>query len=122
MIANERKEQNLGNNSVENPNLVSKQSIKNATNEVSKVRTEQTIFAEHPDLREYVMALENSKAEHNLSTLCGIWNIDEKKCEEVANALSEIGFFEYRPAKTEKLYKIPFLYRYYLEVSQGKAF
>ncbi|QPK61888.1 hypothetical protein IVG45_13555 [Methylomonas sp. LL1] len=121
-IANERKEQNIGNHYVEAPNLISRQAIKNATNEVSKVRTEQTIFAEHPELRGYVMALENSKAEHNIQTLSSIWSIDEKKCEEIANALSEIGFFELKPAKTEKLYKIPFLYRYYLEISQGKAF
>ncbi|MGY6277645.1 P-loop ATPase, Sll1717 family [Methylomonas sp. MgM2] len=121
-IANERKEQNIGNHNIESPNLISRQAIKNATNEVSKVRTEQTIFAEHPDLKIYVMALENSKAEHNLKTLSRLWSVDEKRCEEIASYLSEIGFFELKPAKTEKLYKIPFLYRYYLQISQGKAY
>ncbi len=103
--------------------MVSRQSIKNATIEVSRVRTEQTIYAEYPDLKKYVFALENSKVEHNLTTLSEIWSITlEKECEDIALRLAEIGFFEYKTAKNEKIYKIPFLYRFYLNISQGKAF
>jgi hypothetical protein len=122
-VNNEKRDQSIGNNSVIVPNLVSRQSIKNATIEVSRVRTEQTIYAEYPDLKKYVSALENSKVEHNLTTLSEIWSINlEKDCEEIALRLAEIGFFEYRTAKNEKIYKIPFLYRFYLNISQGKAF
>ncbi|MGZ8947359.1 MAG: P-loop ATPase, Sll1717 family [Methylococcaceae bacterium] len=121
-IINEQREQSIGNNSVVEPNLVSRQSIRNATKEVSKVRTEQTIFAEYPELKKYIIGLENSKAEHNITTLSEIWGITERECEDIATRLAEIGLFEYRTAKTEKIYKIPFLYRPYLEISQGKAF
>jgi hypothetical protein len=123
VVNNEKREQSIGNNSITAPNLVSIQSIRNATTEVSKVRTEQTIYAEYPELRKYVVALENSKAEHNISTLSAIWSINnDKECEGIALRLAEIGFFEYKTAKNEKNYKIPFLYRVYLEISQGKAF
>lgn len=121
-IIKEQREQGIGNNSVIEPNIVSRQSIRSATYEVSKVRTEQTIFAEYPELKKYVVDMENYKAEHNIETLSIIWGLDEKECEDVATRLAEIGFFEYRTAKTEKIYKIPFLYRPYLEISQGKAF
>lgn len=122
MIKQEQKEQDIGNNKIENSNIVSKDSIKNSTYEISKVKTEQTIFTEYPNLQEYIMALENNKAEHNLDTLMETWKLESKKALEIANNLAEVGFFEERTAKLEKIYKIPFLYRFYLNITQGKAF
>lgn len=121
-IADERKEQDIGNNTIEEPNIVSRQAIKNATYEVSKVRTEQTIFAEYAPLKNYVMALHGSKAEHHLDSLAKIWNVDAEETKRIAGELSEIGFFESRAARIEGIYKVPFIYRFYLEISQGKAF
>jgi hypothetical protein len=122
LISQERREQDIGNNRVEDPNIVSRDSIKNSTYEVSKVKTEQTIFAEYPELRDHIMALENNKAEHNIETLCEIWQVDTQTALGIANNLAEVGFFEQRAARTEKIYKIPFLYRFYLNITQGKAF
>jgi len=97
-------------------------SIKNAAYEVSKTRIEKTVFAEHPDLKNMIMAFDNKKAEHNIETLCYVWGVGEDEALSRATSLAEIGFFDLRAARNEKLYKIPFIYRFYLQVVQGKAF
>lgn len=122
IITQERRAQDINNNTVEDPNLVSRQAIKSAAQDVSKVRIEQTLFAEYPQLKQYIMALENSKAEHNLRTLSAAWKLSEESTVSVAQQLNEIGFFDQTIARTEKTYKIPFLYRFHLNISQGKAF
>ncbi len=121
-LVQERKEQELGNDAIEDPNILSRQSIKNASYEVSKVRTEQTIFAEYSELKRYILALENNKAEHTLESLSSVWELEKPTVEKVANELADIGFFESRMAKSEGIYKVPFLYRSYLTISQGKAY
>ena len=89
---------------------------------MSKVRTEQTIFAEYPELKSYIVALENNKAEHTLESLSSVWEREKTATEKIANELADIGFFESRTAKLEGIYKVPFLYRFYLGISQGKAY
>lgn len=121
-ISQEIEEQEVGNDSVEPPNIVSRQAIKNATYEVSKVRTEQTIFAEHAPLKKYIIALHGNKAEHNLESLSEAWGTERSESEKISSQLAEIGFFESRAARIEGVYKMPFMYRFYLEVSQGKAY
>ncbi len=121
-ISKEKMEQDIGNDAVEEPNIVSRMAIKNATVEVSRVRTEQTLFAEYADLKKYILKLEGQKAENTLESLRTIWETDAGVTESIANQLAEIGFFESKAAKTEGIYKIPFMYRFYLEVSQGKAY
>lgn len=121
-ITQEIKEQEINNNKIEEPNIVSRLAIKNAAYEVSKVRTEQTIFAEYANLRTYIKTFENKKAEHTLSTLSEIWDVDEGKAKAIANQLAEVGFFELKAAKNDQVYKIPFIYRFYLGIIQGKAY
>lgn len=122
IITQERRAQDIKSSNIEEPNIVSRQAIKGAAQEVSKVRIEQTLYAEYPHLKPYVAALENSKAEHDLQTLLHSWGVPEDGALAIAQELSEIGFFEQKLAKIEKIYKIPFLYRFYLDISQGKAF
>lgn len=122
IVTQERRAQDINNNNVEKPNFVSRQAIKSAAQDVSKVKIEQTIFAEYPHLKPYIMALENNKAEHSIETLSGIWKITEEEALSIAHELGEIGFFDQKIAKMEKTYKIPFLYRFHLNISQGKAF
>ena len=122
VITQERRAQDIKSSNVEEPNIVSRQAIKEAAQEVSKVRIEQTLYAEYPHLKLYVAALENSKAEHSLETLLHFWDVPEDRALTIAQELSEIGFFEQKQAKIEKIYKIPFLYRFHLDISQGKAF
>ena len=47
--------------------------------------------------------------------------MDLPKAVEIAGALVDIGFFERRGSKHEPQFWIPFLYRGYLDISQGKA-
>ncbi|EPS5699475.1 P-loop ATPase, Sll1717 family [Vibrio vulnificus] len=122
IISQEERDQAIGNNKIEEPNIVSRSAIKSAAGEVSKVRLEQTIFAEHPDLKESILALENKKAEHDLSTLRDIWGLTPDQTKVIASKLADIGFFENRAARNDNLYKIPFIYRPYLNIIQGKAF
>ena len=122
MISQEINEQDIANNNVEEPNIISKVAIKNAAYEVSKTRILRTLFAEHPEFKEDILAFENKKAEHNVETLCTVWGVDSNKALTKANKLSEVGFFELKTAKNEKVYKIPFIYRFYLNVTQGKAY
>tara|TARA_R110001583_G_scaffold131425_1_gene283159 strand:+ start:1044 stop:2507 length:1464 start_codon:yes stop_codon:yes gene_type:complete len=122
MISQEINEQDIANNNVEEPNIVSKVAIKNAAYEVSKTRILRTLFAEYPEFKDDVLAFENKKAEHNIETLCTVWGVDTNMALTKANKLSEVGFFELKTAKNEKVYKIPFIYRFYLNVTQGKAY
>ncbi len=121
IVTQEQREQEIGNDKVEEPNVVSRAAIKNATKEVSKVRLEQTLFAEYPELKEHILLLENKKAEHNLSTLQDVWGIDLDESKRIALKLADIGFFENRAARNDSIFKIPFIYRPYLNIVQGKA-
>ncbi|WP_067094186.1 P-loop ATPase, Sll1717 family [Marinomonas atlantica] len=122
MISQEINEQDIANNNVEEPNIISKVAIKNAAYEVSKTRILRTLFAEYPEFKDDILAFENKKAEHNVETLCTVWGVDTNMALIKANKLSELGFFELKTAKNEKVYKIPFIYRFYLNVTQGKAY
>jgi len=121
-ISQELKEQEISNNKIDEPNIVSRLAIKNAAYEVSKVRTEQTVFAEYAEFKKYIMALENKKAEHTVLTLSDTWSVEEDEARNIATELAQIGFFELRTARSEQLYKIPFIYRFYLNIVQGKAY
>ena len=122
MLLQEQREKDISNNKIEPPNIVSRAAIKNSTLEVSKVRLEQTIFAEYPDLKDSILLLENQKAEHSISSISAVWQKNEQETIEIATKLSEIGFFDLRSFKNDSLLKIPFIYRPYLKIVQGKAF
>ncbi|MEI7176200.1 P-loop ATPase, Sll1717 family [Pectobacterium carotovorum] len=121
-VLEERREQDISSNKAEPPNIVSRQAIKKATFEISKVKLEQTLFAEYPLLREYIMTMENQKAEHTLETVAQIWQKDVDVARGIAVQLSEIGFIDQKIFKNDSLLKIPFIYRPYLNIIQGKAF
>jgi hypothetical protein len=89
--------------------------------EVSKVRLHQTLYAEYPNLKQYIEAMRKEKTEQNPESLSRIWNIEISKAIEVANQLVEVGFFEERGTKKEPRYWVPFLYRDATEMVQGKA-
>lgn len=121
-VLEERREQDISSDKAEPPNIVSRQSIKKSTLEISKVKLEQTIFSEYPHLREHIMAFENQKAEHTLETIAEVWMVDVGKSRALAIELSEIGFIDQKIFKNDSQLKVPFLYRPYLNIIQGKAF
>jgi hypothetical protein len=95
--------------------------IKEALGEVSQVRLEQTLYAEYPELREYLEKMQGQKTEQQLETLGMVWGTDEARSRQVADALVEVGFFERRGTREQPAYWVPFLYRDALEMIQGKA-
>lgn len=101
--------------------ILSRQSMKEAINMVSKQRLEQTIYAEFADLKNYIEMLRGDKAEHTLLTLSMKWNIDEDRALKTAKELAKIGFFEQKGESNSPKYKIPFIYRPYLDITQGIA-
>lgn len=101
--------------------LFDRSSIKEALPQVSKTRFEQTLLAEHADLRWYVQRLEGEKAEQSIGSLAKLWGSPEEKAAMIAVRLREIGFFEERGDKTNPSYWVPFLYRAALGLIQGKA-
>lgn len=121
-VLEERREQDISSDKAEPPNIVSRQAIKKSTLEISKVKLEQTIFAEYPTLRENIMAFENQKAEHTLETVAQVWQVDVLQAKILATQLSEIGFIDQKIFKNDSQLKVPFLYRPYLNIVQGKAF
>lgn len=112
----------IGTRKIEHPNVFSRQSIKAATSEVSKVKTEQNLFAENSHLKQYILKLDGNKAEQNLETLSILWEKSLEEAKLITAELVFVGFFEQRAARDEGIYKIPFIYRPYLRVTQGKAF
>lgn len=112
----------IGARKIEPPNIFSRQSIKAATAEVSKVKTEQNLFAENSHLKQYIQKLDGNKAEQSLETLSHLWGKNNEETKSIAAELVFVGFFEQRAARDEGIYKIPFIYRPYLRVTQGKAF
>jgi hypothetical protein len=111
----------LGGSEGDESTLFGRQAIKNALPEVSKVRLEQTLYAEYPDLRPYISALEREKSTQFVQSLSKIWHIDESQASDLAEQLTEVGFFEKTGDKDAPVYRVPFLYRPSLDLVQGAA-
>ncbi|MDT7838079.1 P-loop ATPase, Sll1717 family [Aquabacterium sp. OR-4] len=122
IIVCEKELMSIGARKVESPNLFSRSSIKSATLEVSRVKAEQNLFAENPHLKPFIQGLDGNKAEQSLETLAGLWGKSLDETKRIAAELVVVGFFEQRAARDEGIFKIPFIYRPYLRVTQGKAF
>jgi len=101
--------------------LLGRGAFKEALPEVSQVRLEQTLYAEHPSLREPLEKLRGDKTQQSMSTLSSIWNLSHSETEKLAQELVEVGFFELRGTKDFPQYKVPFLYRSALGLIQGAA-
>lgn len=117
----ESKRLESGINELVDDQIISRQSFKDAINEVSKQRLEQTIYAEYPDIKAQIELLRGDKAEHGIDTLMSKWTLDKQPAMNVAKRLISIGFFEQRGDVTNPRFKIPFMYRPYLEITQGSA-
>ncbi len=101
--------------------LFARSSFKQALPEVSEVRLTQTLYAEHPDLRDPIEALREQRTSQRLNTLAAIWKIDEESARDLASRLVEVGFFELRGTREAPEYWVPFLYRDALGLVQGTA-
>jgi hypothetical protein len=102
-------------------NLFDRAVLKEAMPEVSKVRFEQTLCAEYPQLAVFMRKLENEKTEQTAQSLARIWGVKRDDALATAERLVEIGFFERRGTKEEPSFWIPFIYRDALRMLQGPA-
>ena len=101
--------------------LIDRSAFKEALPQVSKVRYEQTLIAEHPDMADYLKQLEGEKCEQTVDTLARLWKIERSDAAVIGKRLVDIGFFESRGSKEAPSFWIPFLYRGALDLVQGKA-
>lgn len=117
----ELKKLETGVNNLENNQIITRQSLKEAVEEVSKQRLEQTIYAEFPELRIFIEKLRGDKADHTLYTLSQKWSLSPSEALQIAKDLERIGFFEVKGESSAQTFKVPFMYRPYLEILQGSA-
>lgn len=101
--------------------LFDRTTFKEALREVSKVRYEQTFRAENPGMVKYTEALREKRSEQTIDSLAEIWECGLAEAEEVADKLSDHGFFERRGARDGRSYWVPFIYRDALDLVQGRA-
>jgi hypothetical protein len=105
----------------EEKSLISGAAIKDAMPEVSNIRYEQTLLAEHPELRKELEGLRGKKTDHTIETLGETWRTSPEEALAKANMLVEVGFFSREGTGPEARYWVPFLYRSALELIQGAA-
>jgi hypothetical protein len=111
----------VGDAEPEENRLFARTSFKDALPEVSRVRLEQTLFAEYPEFKPYVEKLKGEKAQHTIESLTAIWKEGRERAGEAAKSLVEVGFFEQRGDRELPVYWVPPLYRVALEMIQGAA-
>ncbi len=111
----------VGDPEPEDGRLFARGAFKEALPEVSRVRLEQTLYAEYPEARPYIEKLRGEKTQHSVASLGRIW---EKTLEETLNItrfLVEIGFFEQRGDRDDPVFWVSLLYRDALDLVQGAA-
>lgn len=111
----------LGEPPADRGQLFTRTAIKEGMPEVSKVRLEQTLYAEYPGFRPYCEKLRGDKSAQTPESLASLWGVDRSVAIATARKLVEIGLFEERTVKEMLIFWIPFLYRDALELVQGTA-
>jgi hypothetical protein len=111
----------IGEAEPEGEHLFARPSFKDALPEVSKVRLEQTLYAEYPGQKEWIAKLRGAKTLQTPDTLASIWGVSSENAAARANELATIGFFEARGTRQTPEYWVPFLYRDALDLVQGAA-
>jgi len=110
-----------GSEEPEGNKIFARQAFRDALPEVSRVRLDQTLYAEYPEMKQWVGKLEREKTNQTPSTLAAIWGVSEDEATRLADSLVDIGFFERRGTKEDPNYWVPFLYRPALNMIQGTA-
>lgn len=94
-------------------------SLIGALPEVSRMRFQQTLCAEYPQLRDRMQQLENEKSVQTAQTLAAIWRIDLQHALDTAYQLVDIGFFQFSGTRRSPLFLIPLLYQSALKIRRG---
>ena len=101
--------------------LFEQASFKEALPSVSRVRLEQTIYAEFADVKPFIERLKDQKATQPLANLATLWGLTSDEAMRIASRLESIGFFQRSGAYPDVIWRIPFLYRPALNLIQGSA-
>jgi hypothetical protein len=88
---------------------------------VSRVRLEQTLLAELPQLRGFIESLRGKKVYQSIGSLSKAWHLPVEVTMTTAHHLVDAGFFEKRDTKDGTEYWIPYLYQEALNLVQGHA-
>ena len=111
----------IGESVPEKDQLFASPSFKEALPEVSQVRVEQTLYAEFPQVKQWIEQLRREKTRQSASTLARIWGVSDSEASSRAVQLAGIGLFETQGSRQFPEYWVPFLYRDFLELVQGAA-
>jgi hypothetical protein len=111
----------IGEEPPEAEQLFARPSFKDALPEVSKIRLEQTLYAEYPAQKEWLEKLRGAKTLQTPETLAAIWGVTVQAAIIQAGELVTVGFFETRGTRQAPEYWVPFLYRDALDLVQGAA-
>jgi hypothetical protein len=107
--------------------LFDRSTMKEALPALSEYRTTKVLFSEYPEYKSFIEALRGEKAEQTIHSLSRIWRKPEEEAWKIASKLSDIGFFEERGGSTNPTYReggsywVPFIYRPFLALVQGRA-
>jgi hypothetical protein len=101
--------------------LLDSAAIKNALPEVSRTRFEQTLCAEFPQLKSWLLKLRRQKTRQTPASLASIWDVGRSEALKFANQLVDVGFFVSTGTEESPEFWVPFLYRSALEMVQGTA-
>jgi len=110
----------IGDNTLDGERLFCRPVLKESLAEVSKVRLEQTLYAEYPTLKPYLESLQSAKTIQTDATLAQRWGITIEESRSIVKRLVDIGFLEATDPKNQQELKIPFLYRPGLSLVQGR--
>jgi hypothetical protein len=97
--------------------LFDRAALVGAVPEVSKVRFEQTLCAEFPDLRDKMQKLEGEKPVQSAESLALVWAVDQPSATRLAERLVEVGFFQLLGTRRAPRFSVPFLYRSALKMT-----
>lgn len=125
-LFNEAKQEQIkkietGQNDLEIDNIIGGSAFKKALNIVSKVRLEQTVYAEYPSLKLFIEKLRLQKTEQNINSLKNIWGLSKDETMDKVKKLVDIGFFEEKVGAQDSRFWVPFIYRNELAMIQGAA-
>lgn len=109
----------LGHDQPPGRQLISEEALKDALPEVSRVRLEQTIYAEYSDLRMHIQALASEEPTQRLAGLARLWRKDMDTARVLASRLVEIGVFKQAGSKDDPEYRVPPLYRPALDMTRA---
>jgi hypothetical protein len=101
--------------------LFDKVVFKEALPDLSEYRTTKMLFAEYPEEKKRIEALRGERTEQTPTSLSKIWGTGDDETRLIAQRLTEIGFFEQRGPRDNGTFWVPFIYRSYLRLVQGRA-